>query len=872
MEGDLRSLVRTSIMKKIENPEVNLVNEKQIINDHISANSSTGYKFKIEVVIPIHLPPNRSAGTCKKVVDMVKQELINFGGGCQTSTCEGSWLDPRGNLVAEDCVMISTTASMKKWFWASEMLRSIILRIQDLLEQQCVYVAIDGIPEGDPVDLKNLEEEYYSKLGDFQGLDPECIPLIQSKYNRTVPIPIEHMIVETEISQSSIDKLAAAVITALNKSGITGKDDYTNISSEIVHTLDRVVSDATNLSSYGIEFDPWDELRLCEAALISGRMKIAEDYAVNLIDLFEKSSDYEGQVYAMRLLTRIYHRQGLSKEAKNLAETCLEICRDNDFELEFAKTIGNIAVIEGYFGNKGLAMRLMQKSLSIMTKLGNQKGISRCHLNLGSHFRNLGDHATAESHFSTAQSIAESIGDNYTLVPILREFSGICESRGNREEAISLLTAAVEICNKDDFALLKISTHSQLAHIYRRSGETEKAKSEFNKILSKTRELGLPKEESNQLNSLAFIAKSEGDLRFSECLANESMAISRRIDNLSGIARSKRILGEIYHIRGEVQKSLQFYESSLSIHEERNYPSGIAYVKGELSKLYLQLGQINSSLELIEESLALSRKSKDLASESYYLNIKGRIFEGKGEYDTAIHFFQQSLECAKDVGAPGLQAEPIRYMGLISEVRGEIQAAEDLFLQAQAIYISVGNIEGQAQILVDFARIKDEQDKFDEARKLIEESLFLRKKHGYIEGQSECHNNLGVIFFKEELYEEAKMHFLKSFEIDNEIGDRTGLSYSLENLGTIEEELGNLIEAEKLYNQSLEISLELQDQIGQANTLYVLGELKKKHNNPKSFDEAKIHLQEALKLTKNTGDLVRQEKISKALEELQDLC
>ena len=167
------------------------------------------------------------------------------------------------------------------------------------------------------------------------------------------------------------------------------------------------------------------------------------------------------------------------------------------------------------------------------------------------------------------------------------------------------------------------------------------------------------------MNSLAFIAKSEGDLRFSECLANESMAISNRVGNLSGIARSKQILGEIYHIRGEVTKSMQYYHDSLAIHEDPDYQGGIAYVKGELSKLHLQLGEVELSLELVEQSLTISRRSTDLASESYYLNIKGRIFEGKGDYDNANYFFQQSLDCAKKVGAPGLEAEPLRYMGSI---------------------------------------------------------------------------------------------------------------------------------------------------------------------------------------------------------------
>ena len=63
----------------------------------------------------------------------------------------------------------------------------------------------------------------------------------------------------------------------------------------------------------------------------------------------------------MRLLTRIYHRQGRSSEAKDIAEKCLDLSKRNNLELEFAKTLGNLAIIESYFGNKRQALRLMQK-------------------------------------------------------------------------------------------------------------------------------------------------------------------------------------------------------------------------------------------------------------------------------------------------------------------------------------------------------------------------------------------------------------------------------------------------------------------------------------------------------------------------------
>ena len=755
---DLRSLVRRSITRKIREPELDITEEKKFVRNSLSREEMSQSKFKLEVAVPIHLPPKTREGDCKKVVEIVEKQFQTYGGGTQITSCRGSWLDSKGNPIVETCVMVSTTASLEKWHYSPEMLRSIIHTIQEMLYQQCVFVAVDGLPYGDPIDVVGKAESYYSSIGDFQGIDPKCVEMLSHTYDDNLQPSIQSSIelglvgnsnLGQEMSQSNLEELTSAVISALNKAGITGKEEVTNLSTNVVQEIDETVATAVNLSRYGIVFEPWDELKLCEAALLSGRMMTAETYAHNLVESFTANNDREGQVHSMRLLTRIYHRQGRSVEAKQVAEKCLVICRDNGLDLEYAMTLGNLAIIENYFGEKELGKNLMNEVLRRMTSLGNNEGIARSNLNLGQYFQALGDINSAEKYLLAGKSISESIGDNKTLISILISLAGICESSGNREEAFDYLSRAGEMCKRGGFGILELSVLSQLAHIYRRAGENERAKSEFRQILSKTRELGLPYNEASQLNSLAFIIKSEGDLRYSECLLNESASISKRIDNLIGMARSKQILGDIYQARGDCKKAMEYYDESLEIHQKRNYSNGIAYVKGEQSKLVLTLGNIDKSMQLIEQSLSISRQTKNKAAESYYLNIKGRIYENQGEYDNAQHYYEQSLDCAQQAGTPGLEAEPLRFMGLISETRGDVELAETLFIRAQEIYLKLANKEGESQILVDLGRLFETKGQVLDAKISYENSLSIRVKHGFKEGQSECLNNLGVLQFSQ---------------------------------------------------------------------------------------------------------------------------
>ena len=76
---DLRSLVRSSITNKIIDPGLDITRHKKTVRDYLSLDGMSKSKFKLEVVVPIHLPPKSQKGTCRKVVDLVENEFPTGG-------------------------------------------------------------------------------------------------------------------------------------------------------------------------------------------------------------------------------------------------------------------------------------------------------------------------------------------------------------------------------------------------------------------------------------------------------------------------------------------------------------------------------------------------------------------------------------------------------------------------------------------------------------------------------------------------------------------------------------------------------------------------------------------------------------------------
>ena len=75
---DLRSLVRRSITRKIREPQVDITEEKKFVKNSLSMEEMSESKFKLEVAVPIHLPPKTREGACKKVVEIVETQFQTF--------------------------------------------------------------------------------------------------------------------------------------------------------------------------------------------------------------------------------------------------------------------------------------------------------------------------------------------------------------------------------------------------------------------------------------------------------------------------------------------------------------------------------------------------------------------------------------------------------------------------------------------------------------------------------------------------------------------------------------------------------------------------------------------------------------------------
>ena len=85
----------------------------------------------------------------------------------------------------------------------------------------------------------------------------------------------------------------------------------------------------------------------------------------------------------------------------------------------------------------------------------------------------------------------------------------------------------------------------------------------------------------------------------------KSLALSEALGRKEGMANQYGNLGNLYSIRGDLDRAEEMYEKSLEIDEALGRKEGMAKQYGNLGNLYATRGDFDRAEEMYEKSLAL---------------------------------------------------------------------------------------------------------------------------------------------------------------------------------------------------------------------------------------------------------------------------
>lgn len=219
----------------------------------------------------------------------------------------------------------------------------------------------------------------------------------------------------------------------------------------------------------------------------------------------------------------------------------------------------------------------------------------------------------------------------------------------------------------------------------------EEAWTEFEEAAALFQELG---DTWNYARSLAYLARAiaaQGEYDQAREQAEQSLKLSRMLDNKGRIAIA---LSELARIRflseGDLTASQALVEQSLDLFRELGDTQYIAYLNSFLGEILLMRGEQVKARALLEESVTTLKELGDRWGTGESLLILARIASSQGGFAEAKAYYQESLALTLEIDAKNLISSALEGMGAVAAAQGEPEWAARLWGVAQELRETIG--------------------------------------------------------------------------------------------------------------------------------------------------------------------------------------
>lgn len=265
-------------------------------------------------------------------------------------------------------------------------------------------------------------------------------------------------------------------------------------------------------------------------------------------ELADQVGDERRQAQALNRLVNVLGRQGDLDKALDLVQQAEVIAQRSGNEAELAEVFYTRGAIAFYTG-EGNARELVEKSLAIGRKLGDQVHETRC-LNLlaGVHF-SAGQYEDSERYCREALDLTQKLGDRYLEMNLQNNLGQLAEARGDYGVALDRYQDAVHSSQQLGIHDSEINFLSNLGGILIKLGEHKEAEQNLRRAIQVAEDSrGLFLAETYHYLGLALLAQDKFD-QASEA-TRKALDLAQEAGIQEQVSAAWRTLGQIAFCQG----------------------------------------------------------------------------------------------------------------------------------------------------------------------------------------------------------------------------------------------------------------------------------------------------------------------------------
>lgn len=359
-------------------------------------------------------------------------------------------------------------------------------------------------------------------------------------------------------------------------------------------------------------------------------------------------------------------------------------------------TLSYLASSYNRLGENRKALDACYQALQIYQAIKDRAGEATLLNNIGVMLSGLGEKQKALEYLNKALQL-EGSAKNSSRATTLLNIGAVYRGLNDYSKAVSYLTQALEIYRKVNERPHQVLTLYDLGKTYFDARDYEKALDHFGQALRLLREAGI------QRVIGATSAKGGSDLQ---------AAI------LNG-------MGEVHYVRGENQKSFDYFSQARSRYEAVKDLGGQATMLTNIGSFYLSLGEYQKALNYYGQAVPLRRAVHDRLGEAVTLNNIGQAYNELRKLDEALEFYGQALAVYREINDRFGEALTLGNIGSVYHKRRQQQEALEFQKQALVIYREIQDPSGEATALNGIGQVYYDLGKHQEARNLFDKALLL---------------------------------------------------------------------------------------------------------------------------------------------------
>jgi len=133
--------------------------------------------------------------------------------------------------------------------------------------------------------------------------------------------------------------------------------------------------------------------------------------------------------------------------------------------------------------------------------------------------------------------------------------------------------------------------------------------------------------------------------------ADQLKDLSKKNNDLNGIAAANLIYGKIYGKKNDFEKSDYYIKIAKDIFEKQKNESGLLKMNLLIADNEMRRGNFELAIKVLHENLKISRKSKKRKDEAMSLALLGLVFYYNQQFEEGIDYLKQALKIIREVGA-----------------------------------------------------------------------------------------------------------------------------------------------------------------------------------------------------------------------------